>query len=69
MLISVTNVLPVNDKSWKIVGCVKIAIIFSFAKNVLQTRIVLKVYMLIHINNIMFSPKFFDLHMMMLWIL
>jgi hypothetical protein len=61
------NALHARDKSYKIVGCVRIAIIFSFAKNVSQTRIALKVYMRIHINNIMFSPKFFDLHMMMLW--
>jgi hypothetical protein len=57
-----TSVLDAKEKLLKIVGCAKIAIISSSAKNVLKIELISKVCTLIHIKNIMFSLKFFDVY-------
>lgn len=55
-----TNVLLAKYKSYKNAICARIAITFSFAKNVSKKKIPLKVYTQITIRNTTFTPKYFD---------
>lgn len=54
------NALVAREKFFKIVGCVKIAITFSFVRNASIIGLNSKVYTQIHIKNTMFLVKFSD---------
>lgn len=54
------SALIVKNKQQKDVGCVRIVITFSFAKNATRTEIILKVFTLTPIKDIMFLPNCSD---------